>query len=692
MTIELDRYYDRFDPAKGYERHLFRSGSPLQSAELNELQSAFDYRLTGVADVLFNDGAVLSGGDCITAVTGETCSCHCLGGAIYIRGAARGVLERTFSFAATGRFDVGVYLHEQVVTELDDPGLRDPAVSPLNNQEPGAARLESMLTWGYRGEFATGAFYAVYVVEDGVLIGRTPPPDVDAINQAISRYDRQSAGGYYVSSGFKVSRLADSGTNQVYSMSEGVARVGGNEIIRNFATRFTLPNVPDLRSVSLEAHPIPDTAVLGEDHALTLNYAPVWVITGCSVVRRVTHNWVRGPVAGTADLLPLVPVITLLSVTQGATTYVATTDFVLDDDEIDWSPGGAEPSPGSTYAVTYEYTDTLAQGDLLAITETGFTVPGTVSVEGQVAVYVDAELVPDTPCYTFYSWALPRIDRVCMTNTGAIVVVLGIARRQRPYAPKAPSGMLGIGVLNQWWGASSSVANNGVRLVPMDELFRINRRIETLFALVAEERLALNLTQRDATAKKGVFTDPFLDDDMRDQGIEQDAPIFRGLLTLGISTVVHSVSLADNATLDARVLVDETVTVGPDELYLDQSLRTSVMRVNPYDSFAPLPGVARLSPATDYWTDFDTNWLSPITRQFDETIWLDPITSMNQAHIDVISVTTETESDVELVGIRYIDLAELRQIEVLFRLEGFGSGELLNAVRFDGVSVPFTEQ
>jgi hypothetical protein len=268
--------------------------------------------------------------------------------------------------------------------------------------------------------------------------------------------------------------------------------------------------------------------------------------------------------------------------------------------------------------------------------------------------------------------------------------VQGPAAPQRPRTPAIPTGLLGIAVIEQRWGSATRVVNNGVRMVAMDELNLINRRIETLFALVAEERLALNLTQRDATAKKGVFSDPLLDDDLRDQGIPQTAAIFRGILTLGVQATIHPVSLDGNQTLDARVLTELDETVGPDEVLLQQALRTSAMRVNPYDSFAPLPGVAILRPAVDYWTDFQTNWLSPVTRQFDETIWLDPFFSNNAGGINTISVTETNSADVEKVGTRFVELQNLRPITVQFDLAGFGPGEILEDVRFDGVAVAFS--
>jgi len=73
MAIDLAYYHDRFDQADNFDRHLFRAGLPLQSAELNELQSSSQDRLKRIADVLFDDGSVLSGAECVVNATRPAC-------------------------------------------------------------------------------------------------------------------------------------------------------------------------------------------------------------------------------------------------------------------------------------------------------------------------------------------------------------------------------------------------------------------------------------------------------------------------------------------------------------------------------------------------------------------------------------------------------------------------------------------
>ena len=86
-----DSYYDNFNASKNYEKILYRDGYTLQGAELNEAQSAAMHRLQGVADALFKDGDIIR--DAGIIVNKETGEVRAQSGAVYLRGAVRGVPE-----------------------------------------------------------------------------------------------------------------------------------------------------------------------------------------------------------------------------------------------------------------------------------------------------------------------------------------------------------------------------------------------------------------------------------------------------------------------------------------------------------------------------------------------------------------------------------------------------------------------
>jgi hypothetical protein len=131
-------YYNLFQAAKNYEKSLFFPGRALQAAELNEIQEFSLNKLKALGDAIFKDGDVVRGCDCIVQdgiVTVES-------GNVYLRGAVRSVSGATLEINENQRFNIGLYLKETTVTELEDPALRDPAVGTRNYQEPGASRMK----------------------------------------------------------------------------------------------------------------------------------------------------------------------------------------------------------------------------------------------------------------------------------------------------------------------------------------------------------------------------------------------------------------------------------------------------------------------------------------------------------------------------------------------------------------------
>ncbi len=114
MATMPNQYYQRHDPTKEFEEHLFIAGRGLQSAELNEIQKQAAMRLRDVADVLFKDGDIVRDASC--QVNEDTGVVQCQSGAIYISGAVRGVAPATFTVPTIGVFAVGVRLTETITT------------------------------------------------------------------------------------------------------------------------------------------------------------------------------------------------------------------------------------------------------------------------------------------------------------------------------------------------------------------------------------------------------------------------------------------------------------------------------------------------------------------------------------------------------------------------------------------------
>lgn len=477
-------YHNRFDASKNYDAHLFLEGGTLQAAELNEIQSNFSNRLQNVANVLFKDGDIIRDADIIVNSTAGTCACQ--SGAVYVRGTVRGVQPATLQISVTTTVIVGIYLTDTIVTAVDDPFLTDPAIGAFNNQEPGASRLKTTALWGTATAVQSGDFYPVYTVEKGIVLSKLPPPQIEAVSNAIARYDSQSTGGYYVSSGLSVTRLANANGKEYFSVAEGIARVNGKEVSLQHSVRVEHNAIPFTKAVANE----PYTAVGGTER-INLNFFPVTAISQVSITKVETVTLTHGAFTGVQDLLPNTPVVQIMSVVQGGTTYVAGTSYNLTANKVDWSPAGAEPAPGSTYTVTYRY--------ISVVTPTAIDAYG-CSVTGAVA---------GTLIQVSYSWALSRIDRICLDHDGSIKVIVGVSAVQSPMRPDTPSFMLSLALVTQTWGINDVLVNDATRLVPMQDLIKSKAQIEDLYALVSANMLALNIAMNNVTTKKGVFVDPF---------------------------------------------------------------------------------------------------------------------------------------------------------------------------------------
>ncbi|MCA3200334.1 DUF4815 domain-containing protein, partial [Cupriavidus sp.] len=550
----LERYYNRFDPAKRYVELLFRAGDGLQSAELNEIQAMLKHQLRGVADALLKDGDLVAGGAItVDPDTGET---NCAAGRIYLAGRVHELNAAQFAVPTTGLVTIGVRRRTRVVTELDDPSLRDPAVGTRNYQEPGAGRIEETVVWAYDGDGQPGDFYPVATVVDGVLQNRERPPAFDSVNQVVARYDYE-ANGHYIVSGFTVRflerRAADG--KLVFMVSAGVANVLGFKVERTHDERLLVDWDPDIKRVLAEPHVFsPD---VDGNMRINTNYAPLDAVVRVQGTKRKTATITHGVFSGAADTLPDASVVQVLEVKQDTTVYQAGTDYTVAGNVINWAPSGAEPAPGSQYTVTYDY---IAQVSPSAVDETGFTV---------------SEFVAGTLVQVDYDWRLPRIDALAISRDGLITRIKGVAVEKNPSAPVVPADMLRVVDLSLTWRNLNpvTVIASGVRAVPTDQIEAMRQDIDRLYDLLSRNRLSQDITLREPAAKKGVFVDPFFDDDLRDAGIEQNAVIVNQSLMAPIAATPLGPYLAEIQTLPHAY---RTV--------LEQTARTGSMKVNPYQA------------------------------------------------------------------------------------------------------------
>jgi hypothetical protein len=266
--------------------------------------------------------------------------------------------------------------------------------------------------------------------------------------------------------------------------------------------------------------------------------------------------------------------------------------------------------------------------------------------------------VDGTTILVTYTWKMPRYDLITIDSEGIVRRVKGLAHQWSPAVPKSPTGQLVLAQVFQGWETDQKpkVANNAIRVVQMADIEAIKNMILDLYYLMSQERLKNDANASDPSTKKGIFTDPFFDDDMRDQGIEQTGAIVDQCLVLPIRAEVHDLAK------------DQKVYMLPHELepIISQEFQTGSMKVNPYMAFDPIPADVDVTLNIDHWTEVETQWLSAVTQYVSRGY----SSSVN-------SLVSSASRNAEF----------MRQLTQKIRIEGLKPGEVISEIKFDGISI-----
>jgi hypothetical protein len=436
-----------------------------------------------------------------------------------------------------------------------------------------------------------------------------------------------------------VTCLSATPEDQLFSINEGKAHVVGYEIELAHSLRVRFDNEIDIQTVNSD--PYLFEGDFENKMTIHLNYTPLASVTSVDATVQKTANITHGSYSGALDPIPSTSILDIIQIRQGNTVYVKNTDYKLTAGQVDWSLSGAEPAPGSTYEITYRHMTKLTPTN---ITDTGFVISG--AVDG-------------TTVLVTYSWKKPRYDLITIDAEGIVRRVKGLAHEWAPVVPKAPTGQLVLAEIFQNWKTNEkpNVASNAIRVVQMADIEILKNMILDLFYMVSQLQLKNDANASDPSAKKGVFVDPFFDDDMRDQGIEQMGAIVNQCLVLPIRVEVRDLAK------------DQKVYMLPYELepVIAQEQQTGSMKVNPYQAFDPIPADFSITLNVDHWTDVETQWLSSVTQA-------------------VTSGSSSSKS--QLVSSTSRNAEFMRPITQRFRVEGLKPGEVVENIKFDGIEVP----
>ncbi|TVR06627.1 MAG: DUF4815 domain-containing protein [Salinarimonadaceae bacterium] len=631
--------YDRGRSASEDRKALvWQGGAFVTGADLNEIQTLADRRFERVSRMVARNGDRIAGADIIVDVEGE--SVTVTAGRIYVAGDARVVSAAVLTdVPMTGDVSVGVRIVRAVKTYEDDPTLLGLHPGAISEGQECAAREYEALVWGHSEDGLDDPLSPVYVLRDGVALDLAPPPALSQVRQLLAEQDRDAHGNYVVD-GCDVRAIGRDGADQVFTINAGRANIQGFKRVRNAAMRFRQVEEPDLENVAAE--PATYTAADGDPMTIVVQRPPIATVSQVVVVKRASESVIRGATPGGADALSNPAVVAIESVTQGATTFVSGDDYEQAGDNVSWAPAGDEPAGGSTYLVTYRYNVAVTPDE---ITDTTIVVSGGVN---------------GTTALVSYASKIPRIDVLGLDRFGAPVYIKGVSARRGALAPQAPSEILKLAEVWNDWLDVPVVVNNGTRNVTYDRMQRLFGRLIDVLETFDRSEAERDILARDPVAKRGIFTDAFVDDRYRDQGEAQTAAIARGILQL-------PVALAGLTRLGTSF---ETLPY-VEEIVLRQDLATSGMLINPYMNFTAMPAALRLEPAVDFWTESLTTWTSGVTREFTTAPGAPPgDTSFN-----------------EIVATERVPAQTLRSIEVSFLIDGFGAGENLERLVFDGIDV-----
>lgn len=280
---------------------------------------------------------------------------------------------------------------------------------------------------------------------------------------------------------------------------------------------------------------------------------------------------VRGAIAGGIDPLDHNSVIEILEVKQGLTTFVEDTDYTLTGSNIDWSLGGAEPAPSSSYTVSYRYNKAIAadegsiNNDIFTITNQG----------------ADGDLVDGSTVFTAYEYRLPRIDLLEFTQSGQLRRVKGVAQDGRPNEPKSSPDAIGLVAASIDWINDPKLKKLGNLAIKQGDLQQMKNKEYALGVLIAELSLKLDAVLSGAS-NAGIFVDSFTDTDKTDSGREQTLAIVDNTLTVPLTITRGDLVDGNNNTF---VTLDPT-----DVVMIEQNQSTASIKINPFATFTvPTP-------------------------------------------------------------------------------------------------------
>ncbi len=384
---------DTFDPAKNYKRVRYHQDRDLLDSELNEQQDIINNERRKLADILFKEGAIVSGFGVTVAANVLTVA----EGLVYIDGC----LERvpgavlTYDPAKTSGADyVYVELLKYNYSYNQDAVLINPAtgeptaerekwVLSLKNHDTSGEALPNNVTQRkvvavHKFDRETSDVTATVREKSNLylqdLLGTLPGSRItvasitedqlafaaaeglNSLLQNLAERTYDQAGSYLVK-GLDSFIGDNDGQNVEVITNAGRAYIQGFRLQKDLPTTTLVPKSTAVKSVRGEQK----TYVVGT-RRYALNNTPLKETTQVEAIVEIVSNITRGSVGGGEDLLVPNPVVDIIEVSQGATVFQEGADWQQSGNYVDWLGSGNEPAIGTTYTVRWTYTKQMIKG------------------------------------------------------------------------------------------------------------------------------------------------------------------------------------------------------------------------------------------------------------------------------------------------------------------------------------------
>lgn len=715
--LNIFPYYDSSEEQydKKYKQVLFVPDKVAQAREFTESQSLINRQMKENFDSLYKNGSLVDG--CNLQIDKDTLKANLTSGLFYYDGRILRVDAQSLDIAASGTERLGLFVEETVITANTDETLTDPASGLKNYGLQGAHRLKidvfiklmvpdstpDPLAAGQMREGTAGLTF-IWELKDGVVQNYVRKPDYSLMSQVLAKRTYDESGNYMVEGLTLSTEEASVSTKIKVMVSPGICYVKG------FDNTFITPRGIEVdKALTTQIHQNePHTFAAGTTsyalfHPYVVSDAGVHEIIVRAIIRK-TIDVARG--TGDYDALEdlyghsFSSIESLITISQGGTTYVQGTDYELSADTIHWLAGD-RPSSGTSYTVEFRYIKNAVRGVDYSLS---LPTDDVYSIEW----ITGADSPDDGSVFTvdYYNYKA-RTDLISIDKFGNIVQKRGVdVNWDVTLIPPFSDEMLPIGWVKFLPGKdyTACIVNEYLfKRTTMMELHRLKRRVDDLEENVATLALEKETQEGELSSSMiGMFVDPFTllyKADTQHSDYYASTNLLDGELVMVSESLQVDLDRTADVRTNATVWNDKTgsgkfltLQKTAEQPFFSNVYKTDVMNLNPH-GFIKLGPATVLNPSSDEWMDTQVvertvinNVVQNTTTNVHQLQWVANPTGERQLTKEKLtSIGEKVGSEKIAVGERLQTYA--RQKDIMVVGSNFEPASILTAM-FGGFFVP----